>query len=179
MVADGVIENSDIHNCGAPPNRNLDDPNPGEHALYISRGLRTVIRHNLIHENGTRGVQIRNVTDNSDVYGNIIDTNGNAVMLDDPDVTGNQIHNNVLTRSENGVGSNTDFLPDAGPGNKYENNCVWSPPAANGSSFNGGNVTFANNYNAPANPYGTWPAITDATCYGKLPADSPFRPASR
>jgi hypothetical protein len=76
-ASDGVFEYSDIHNCGEPPNQGLVDPNPGGHALYLSEGLRTVVRHNLIYDNGARGVQLRNQIIKPLVEGNVIhDTAG-------------------------------------------------------------------------------------------------------
>ncbi len=172
-TADGIIAHSDVHNCGFPPNQGLADPNPGDHGLYFSEALRPVIRHNLIHHNGTRGIQIRNETDYANVYGNIVDTNGNAVIFDDVGATNNTVHNNVLTSSNRGANSNTDYTWDAAAGNRYENNCVWGPPALADGLHDG--IVYSNNYNAPANPYGTWPNITDSTCAAKLPARSPFR----
>src|SRR3712207_8798530 len=46
-------------------------------------------------------VQIRNGTDNTHVFGNVIDQNYVGVGLDDPDTNGNIVENNVATRNAN------------------------------------------------------------------------------
>jgi hypothetical protein len=174
LATDVQILNSDVHNCGAPPNDQAG--NPGTHALYLSGGLRVKVYHNQIYENGTRGVQIRNGTDNTHGYGNVIDQNYVGVGFDDPDTNGNIVENNVVTRNAN---KNIRNLSDAGTGNVARNNCGYGEPIPNGTI---GNVSYSGNVTVSSNPYGVDPepsadaVVSNSTCNAKLPADSPFRP---
>jgi hypothetical protein len=175
-ASDVVFEFVDAHNCGHPPRKDLTNPDSGEHAFYLSDGLRTEIRHSQIYENGTRGVQIRNNNKDARVFGNIIDQNYVGVIFDDPGATGNIVENNVITRSENG---NIRALSDTGTGNVARNNCGYSPDIPN-TNLNG--VTLTGNVNVTALPYSPEPepnadaVVSDSTCSAKLPAGSPFRP---
>jgi hypothetical protein len=173
-AADVQIVNSDIHNCGAAPDSRAD--NVGTHALYLSGGLRVQVEHNQIYENGTRGVQIRNGTDNTHVYGNVIDENYVGVGFDDPVTNGNIVENNVVTRNAN---KNIRNLSDAGTGNVARNNCGYGEPIPNGTD---GNVSYSNNVTVSSNPYSVDPEpnadakVGNSTCAAKLPTGSPFRP---
>jgi parallel beta helix pectate lyase-like protein len=172
-AADVVFLNNDIHNCGAAPDSRAD--NVGTHALYLSGGLRVQVEHNMIYENGTRGVQIRSGTDNTHVYGNIIDENYVGVGFDDPDTNGNIVENNLATRNAN---KNIRNLSDAGTGNVARNNCGYGVPIPNGTS---GNVSYSNNVTVSSNPYSVDPEpnadakVGNSTCAAKLPAGSPFK----
>jgi hypothetical protein len=173
-AADVQILNSDVHNCGAPPNQGAD--NVGTHALYLSGGLRVQVEHNQIYENGTRGVQIRNGTDNTHVYGNVIDENYVGIGFDDPNTNDNIAENNVVTRNAN---KNIRNLSDAGTGNVARNNCGYGEPIPNGTI---GNVSYSNNVNVSSNPYSVDPepnadaVVSNTTCNAKLPAGSRFLP---
>jgi hypothetical protein len=168
------IINSDIHNCGASPDQRAE--NVGTHALYLSGGLRVQVEHNQIYENGTRGVQIRNGTDNTHVYGNVIDENYVGIGFDDPNTNDNIAENNVVTRNAN---KNIRNLSAAGTGNVARNNCGYGEPIPNGTI---GNVSYSNNVNVSSNPYSVDPepnadaVVSNTTCNAKLPAGSRFLP---
>jgi hypothetical protein len=177
LAADVQIINSDIHNCGAPPNDQAG--NVGYHALYLSGGLRVRVEHNQIYENGTRGLQIRSGTDNTHVYGNVIDENYVGIGFDDPNTNDNIAENNVVTRNAN---KNIRNLSDAGTGNVARNNCGYGEPIPDGTI---GNVSYSNNVNVSSNPYSVDPdgpepnadaVVSDTTCNAKLPAGSRFLP---
>jgi parallel beta helix pectate lyase-like protein len=173
-AADVQIINSDIHNCGASPDQRAE--NVGTHALYLSGGLRVQVEHNQIYENGTRGVQIRNGTDNTHVYGNVIDENYVGIGFDDPNTNDNIAENNVVTRNAN---KNIRNLSDAGTGNVARNNCGYGEPIPDGTI---GNVSYSNNVNVSSNPYSVDPepnadaVVSNTTCNAKLPAGSRFLP---
>ncbi len=172
QAADVRIANSDIHNCGAKPDARAE--NVGTHALYLSGALRAQIEHNMIYGGATRGVQMRNNTDNSHVYGNVIDGNYVGIGHDDPSTTGNISENNVVTRNEN---KNIRNLSDAGS-NTVRDNCGYGVAIPNGQD---GNVSYSNNVNVSTLPYSVQPSptadavVSNSTCAAKLPADSRFR----
>jgi hypothetical protein len=174
LATDVQILNSDVHNCGAPPNNQAG--NPGTHALYLSGGLRVQVEHNQIYENGTRGVQIRNLNDQAHVFGNVIDENYVGVIFDDPNSNGNIVENNVITRNANG---NIRALSDTGSGNVARNNCGFGTAIPN-STTNG--VSMSDNVNVSSNPYSVDPEpsadakVSNTTCNAKLPAGSRFLP---
>ncbi len=173
-AADVAFLNNDIHNCGASPNDRAD--NVGTHALYLSGGLRVQIEHNQIYENGTRGVQIRNGTDKTHVFGNVIDQNYVGIIFDDSTTNGNIAENNVVTRSGNG---NIRALSDTGSGNVARNNCGYGDPIPNSTT---NNVSFSGNVNVSSNPYSVAPEpsadakVSNTQCNAQLPAGSRFLP---
>lgn len=162
-ASDRVFEFSDIHNCGELPNQNLVDPNPGGHALYLSEGLRTVVRRNLIHDNGARGVQLCNQTINSIIEGNMILDNGWGVAFDN-DVTKAVVRGNIITEN---LKSNVSTAPTySGSNNRVVDYCVWRADGDSGLGNIDPSVVVSGNVTADPR-YDPFPAVTNTKCLAK------------
>jgi parallel beta-helix repeat protein len=118
-----VIEGNRIHDCGRLPATNL------EHGIYVAEGAGTIIRGNWIYDNADRGIQLYPNADGTTVTGNVIDGNGQGVILggdrrqtaDDNLIAHNlvansTVRNNIEEYWEGGIGT----------GNVVRDNCVWT-----------------------------------------------------
>ena len=93
---DTLIEDNRIHDCGRLPATNHD------HAIYVAHASGTVIRDNLIYRNADRGVQLYPDADDSLVTGNVIDGNGEGLIIsgnDDKASDNNVVESNLITNS--------------------------------------------------------------------------------
>jgi hypothetical protein len=91
-----VIENSRIHDCGRYPNTNM------QHGIYIGQSDGAVIRDNYIYDNADRGVQIYPDAQNTQVVGNVIDGNGEGIVISGDGTTassGTVVRRNVISNS--------------------------------------------------------------------------------
>jgi hypothetical protein len=122
-----VIEHSRIHNCGELPATNLD------HGIYAEHTTGARIVDNLIYDNADRGVQLYPDAQGSYVARNVIDGNGEGVLIaggaEDfgPQASNdNVIEQNLITNSNqrNNVESHWGS-PLIGQRNVVRNNCVF------------------------------------------------------
>lgn len=117
-----VIQNSRIHDCGKLPATNQD------HGIYISAADDTIIRNNLIYGNADRGVQIYPDSQGAHVYGNVIDGNGEALVIsgDGQDASSNNlIENNVISNSRERWNVESFWNGGkVGTGNVLRDNCL-------------------------------------------------------
>jgi Right handed beta helix region len=125
-----VIENSRIHDCGKLPAQN------GDHGIYVAHADDTIIRNNWIYDNADRGIQLYPDSQGAQVYGNVIDGNGEGVIFSGNGETAssdNVVHGNVISNSR--VRWNVESLWPGGlvgSGNVVRDNCLF---ASNSSSF--------------------------------------------
>jgi hypothetical protein len=134
-----VIENSRIHDCGQLPAQN------GDHGVYVEHSDGAIIRNNWIYDNADRGVQLYPDSQGTKVYGNVIDGNGEGVIIsggDDTTSNNNQIYDNVISNST--IRWNVESYWSTGmvgSGNLVHDNCVWSSNSGRQASYynsNGG-----------------------------------------
>jgi len=92
-----VIERNRIHNCGELPATNLD------HGIYVEHATAVRIVDNLIYDNADRGVQLYPDAQSTYVARNVIDGNGEGVMI---------------------AGGSEDFGPQASSDNVVEQNVI-------------------------------------------------------
>jgi parallel beta-helix repeat protein len=122
-AADTVIEDSKIHDCGAPSTNQ-------QHGIYISSATDTVISGNWIYDNADRGIQLypnaqdTTITDNV-IYGNgegIIFSGRGSVTADGTTVVGNVIAGSKLRRNVESF-----YEPGAATGteNVVRRNCIY------------------------------------------------------
>lgn len=126
-----VIQNSRIHDCGQLPSTNQ------AHGIYAAMARDIVIRNNWIYDNADRGIQLYPDSQGAQVYGNVIDGNGEGIIISGDGLTAssnNVIHHNVISNSKirwNVESSWPDGL--VGTGNVVRENCVWaSNPSQDG-----------------------------------------------
>lgn len=117
-----LIENNRIHNCGRLPATNHD------HGIYVAHASGTVIRDNLIYDNADRGVQLYPNADDSLVTGNVIDGNGEGLIIsgsDDRESENNLIEHNLVTNSTIRYNVESHWPGSVGNGNIVRENCVF------------------------------------------------------
>ncbi len=84
VVNNVVVEGNRIHHCG--DDKGWGRPRSGtphnqEHGVYVEGARSTVIQHNIIDHNDSRGVQLFTDADGTIVRNNIIDANAVAINL--------------------------------------------------------------------------------------------------
>jgi hypothetical protein len=143
-----VIENSRIHNCGHLPAQN------GDHGLYVEHSDGAIIRNNWIYDNADRGIQLYPDSQGTQVYGNVIDGNGEGIIISSdgssPPSSNNLIRNNVISNSK--LRWNVEHSwpgGRVGTGNVVRNNCLWATNSdpyyrSNGGIQGGGFTATAN-----------------------------------
>jgi len=126
-----VIENSRIHDCGQLPAQN------GDHGIYVEHSDGAIIRNNWIYGNADRGIQLYPDSQGTQVYGNVIDGNGEGIIISSDGSSrpssNNLVTNNVISNST--IRWNVESLwPNnrVGTGNVVRNNCLW---ASNSNSY--------------------------------------------
>lgn len=129
-AVNAIIENSRIHDCGKFPSQN------GDHGFYVEASDRAIIRNNWIYDNVDRGIQLYPDSEGTQVYGNVIDGNGEGVIFGGDGTTAssnNSVHNNIITNSNirwnveaNWPPPPNSTTPLIGTGNTVHDNCVWA-----------------------------------------------------
>jgi hypothetical protein len=122
-----TIERNRIHNCGALPQTNLD------HGIYIEHATGARIVDNVIYDNADRGVQLYPDAQSTYVARNVIDGNGEGVLIaggaEDfgPQASNdNVVEQNVITNSNqrNNVEAHWGS-PIVGQRNVVRQNCIF------------------------------------------------------
>jgi Right handed beta helix region len=147
-VAHGTVIAADvIHDCGRLPATNL------EHGIYIADSVGAVVSSNYIYDNADRGVQIYPHADRTIVERNVIDGNGEGILIggtgSDPSF-GSLIEHNLITNSRRGANVESWF-PDGPPpsrANRVLANCLYGgqvSPTLGGVVLSGGGVSASHN----------------------------------
>jgi Right handed beta helix region len=148
-----VVEGNTIHGCGALPATNF------EHGIYVGDAVETVIRSNYIYDNADRGIQLFPHAERTLVEGNVIDANGEGILIGgtgaDP-TAGSLIEHNLITNSR--IGANVEsFFPGGPPraiANRVADNCLYGGHV--GSALGGvvgAGVGYSTSRNLIANPH--------------------------
>lgn len=145
VANDTLIENNRIHDCGRLPATNHD------HGIYVAHASGTVIRDNLIYDNADRGVQLYPDADDSLVTGNVIDGNGEGLIIsgnDTKESENNLIEHNLITNSAIRYNVESHWPGSVGDGNIVRENCVFGGARDDGE---GGIETPAEGFEASDN----------------------------
>jgi hypothetical protein len=138
-----LIEANRIHDCGVfeyPPDAEAPPPDQAftghwneDHGIYVGFADHTVIRHNAIYDNASRGVQLYPDAQGSVVVANAINNNGEGVAIGGDEATSssdNRISANVISSSSERFNVEHSFpeCPDATgacpTGNVVRENCL-------------------------------------------------------
>lgn len=119
-----VIRANRIHDCGVLPSLNR------QNGISVTRAVGTRIIANWIYDNADRGVQLRPDADGSRVASNVIDGNGEGVMVAGDDTAasdGNVIESNMITNSliRDNVEANWQSASFVGRDNIVRDNCLY------------------------------------------------------
>jgi hypothetical protein len=161
-----VVENSWVYRCGEQPSRNR------EHGFYVANSTGMLIKDTWISDVSARGIQLYSAVRDARVVGVVIDSDtGNTGIAFNGDTSSSVVENSVVRKPAGDATVNVGGAY-AGSNNRADNNCLWT----SGVETSGSNVTATGN--VIANPQIAGFTVTNPTCAAKLPADSPFRPAS-
>ncbi|HJZ60739.1 MAG TPA: right-handed parallel beta-helix repeat-containing protein [Miltoncostaeaceae bacterium] len=182
-----VIDGNRIHNCGALPSSNMD------HGIYVAAANGVRITNNYIYDNVDRGVQLYPDAQGTLVANNVIDGNGEGVIISGEGglaSSGSVVRDNVITNSTIRNNVESSFPSAVGTGNVVTHNCVFGGRQGNIGPARGftaiGNVTadplylnrgakdFALRAGSPC--AGMGPAVTTSAAPAADPAPPPTRP---
>jgi parallel beta-helix repeat protein len=119
-----LITHSRIHDCGVLPATNY------QHGFYIGGATDTTIEWNLIYANADRGIQLYPEADYTTIDHNIIDDNGEGIIISGTDGVASSytnVYDNVVSDS-NQRDDVQSWWPAGNPvgvGNTVHDNCVW------------------------------------------------------
>jgi nitrous oxidase accessory protein NosD len=166
-----VIEDNNIHDCGRLPSHNQ------QHGVYIAAARDLTIRNNLIWDNADRGIQLYTNVRRTHIYGNVIDDNGEGVIISGAGgktTSDTLIEHNMITNSNIRHNVESFYPPGTPPGknNLVTGNCIYGAPAPyagpDGSGI-GEQEGFVARDNVIADPGYADPAQGDF----RIPPDSP------
>lgn len=110
-----------IHNCGKLPAANHD------HGIYVEESFDTEIRDNLIYDNADRGIQLYPNAQRTHISGNVIDGNGEGVIisgLNSKASSDTVVEDNVITNSNQRNNVESWFPGAVGTNNVVRDNCI-------------------------------------------------------
>jgi parallel beta-helix repeat protein len=127
-AANTVIDASHIHDCGVLPAQNHD------HGIYVEDAVGTRIVDNWIYNNADRGIQLYPNAQDSTITGNVIDHNGEGIIISGTDeavssnnlITGNVISNSTVRADVESYWETSR----KGTGNLVVDNCVYGGKTA-------------------------------------------------
>jgi parallel beta-helix repeat protein len=120
--ANVLIEGNEIHDCGGiAPNH--------DHGIYIASSRNLVIRDNLIYDNADRGIQLWPDAQGTQIFGNIIDGNGEGLALggyEGVSSSNTTVEHNIITNSKVRFNIEAVYPEDTAPGtdNTIRRNCI-------------------------------------------------------
>ena len=112
-----LIQLNRIHDCGKLPANNH------EHGIYVQAADETTIVDNWIYKNADRGVQLFPDSQRAYVARNVIDWNGQGVIIS-RESAGNVVEHNVISNSR--LRWNVEEWELTGALNVVRRNCVWT-----------------------------------------------------
>ena len=112
-----VIERNRIHNCGQLP------PTNHHHGIYAEATDNARIINNWIYDNADRGVQLFPDAQRTYLAHNVIDGNGEGVVISRTS-SNNVVENNIISNPV--VRYNLEDFELTGTGNIARRNCLWS-----------------------------------------------------
>ena len=123
-AANTLIQHNHIHDCGTMPGNNH------EHGIYVGNSVGARILGNVIYDNADRGIQLYWNAQQTVISGNIIDHNGQGIIISGAGgfaSSNNRIVHNVITNSTSraDVGSYWPAGTRKGTGNVVAANCLY------------------------------------------------------
>lgn len=143
-----VIAHNRVYGCGELPSTNLD------HGIYLSAGVGTVVADNLIYDNADRGIQIYPAPRRTQIVGNVINGNGDGIVITGSEATApteTAIHGNVISNSRLSWNVRSGPSGRTGRRNVVTGNCVYAGRGYSPFKANGGIERPSRNFTAASN----------------------------
>jgi parallel beta-helix repeat protein len=153
--ANVVVEGNEIHDCGVIPAQNH------EHGIYIAASRNMIIRDNQIYSNADRGIQLFPDAQGTQIYGNVIDGNGQGIIFSGyGGISSNNtvVEHNLITNSNERHNVESFYPEDTAPGtnNIVRDNCIYGADGwyeeADGSGIQAPQEGFTATNNVIADP---------------------------
>jgi parallel beta-helix repeat protein len=142
-ATDTLITHDRVHDCGQLPATNL------QHGFYIGGATDTTIEWNLIYANADRGIQLYPEADYTTIDHNIIDDNGEGIIISGADGAASSytnVYDNII--SDANVRHDVEsYWPAGNPmgvGNTVHDNCVWGGVEGTIDTSSGGFTAYGN-----------------------------------
>jgi hypothetical protein len=147
-ATDTLITHDRVHDCGQLPATNL------QHAFYIGGATDTTIEWSLIYANADRGIQLYPEAIGTTIDHNIIDDNGEGILIAGTDGVASSytnVYDNVISNANqrHDVESFWSAGNPLGVGNTVHNNCLWGGREGTIDTSSGG---YTASHNVTANP---------------------------
>ena len=174
-ATDTLITHDRVHDCGQLPATNL------QHAFYIGGATDTTIEWSLIYANADRGIQLYPEALGTTVDHNIIDDNGEGILISGAEGVASSdtnVYDNVISDANvrHDVESYWPAGNPVGVGNTVHDNCVWGGVQGTIDTSSGGytasdNLTVNPEFvNAAAHDYEMNPASPCLSLVGDVQA---------
>lgn len=173
-----LLENNRIHDCGQLPSRNQD------HGIYVAAATDVHIQNNWIYNNADRGIQLYPDAQNTTITGNIINNNGEGIIISGDDgsassgttIAGNVIANsNIRSNIESWWGSGAP----RGTRNVVRDNCMYASQPDAYYRRNGGIDTSGGGFSSDTSNVEAAPAFANVGAGDfRLAESSPCRGAA-
>jgi parallel beta-helix repeat protein len=115
-----LIAGNRIHDCGTSNNH--------QHGIYVEHADDTRIIGNEIFDNADRGIQLYPNAQRTEIAGNVIDGNGQGIIISGAGGTatsGTRVHHNVITNPRLRASVESWFEGEKGTDNIVERNCIF------------------------------------------------------
>ncbi len=123
-----TIAGSRIHNCGPLPAYNHG------HGIYVEHSRNLRVLDNWIYDNADRGIQLYPDAQHTLVEGNVIDGNGEGIIISgDGNMTSNDnlVTGNIISNSRIRYNVESYWSSAIGVGNVVRGNCLWNGAEGN------------------------------------------------
>jgi hypothetical protein len=187
-----LITHDTIHDCGQLPATNA------QHGLYIGAATDTTIEWSLIYGNADRGIQLYPDAQHTTIDHNVIDDNGEGIIISGADGAASSytnIYDNIISNADvrHDVESYWPVGNPVGVGNVVQDNCVWGGVEGTIDTSSGGytahdNVTVdpefvnaaAHNYEmSPTSPCLALVGDVQAAVDGTAPVQAPAKKTAK
>ena len=142
-ATDTLITHDRVHDCGQLPATNL------QHAFYIGGATDTTIEWSLIYANADRGIQLYPEALGTTVDHNIIDDNGEGILISGAEGVASSdtnVYDNIISNA-NQRHDVESYWPAGNPigvGNTVHDNCLWGGREGTIDTSSGGYTAYNN-----------------------------------
>ena len=138
-----LITHDRVHDCGQPTQDNT------EHGLYIGAATDTTIEWNLIYGNAARGIQLYPDAQHTTIDHNVIDDNGEGIIISGADGVASSytnVYDNIISNATARHDVESYWPPGnpVGVDNVVHDNCLWGGREGTIDTTSGGYTAYGN-----------------------------------
>jgi hypothetical protein len=142
-ATDTLITHDRVHNCGQLPATNY------QHAIYVAGATGTTIEWSLIYDNADRGVQLYPEAIGTTIDHNIVDDNGEGILISGAEgvaASYTNVYDNIISNAtvRHDVESYWPAGNPVGVDNEVHDNCLWGGREGTIDTSAGGYIASSN-----------------------------------